>query len=305
MSNEATDFKANVARVESARTWIRVARVHQWVKNALVFVPILTAHRFDLPALADGILAFCAFSLAASAIYIINDIVDVEADRAHPTKKNRPIAAGTVPIASAAIAAPVLILSALVMASLVTIQFAGLLVGYIVLSSSYSLVLKRKMLVDVITLATLYTLRVASGAAAVSVPLSEWLLGFSMFIFMAMALIKRYVELSVLLDADLPDPANRNYLKSDLGIVAALAAAAAFNAVTVFALYISSDTVHQLYRRPNALWVICPILMYWLGRALMMAHRRQMDDDPILFALRDRNSLVALGLIVAIVLYAI
>lgn len=153
------------------------------------------------------------------------------------------------------------------------------------------------MLVDVVALAALYTIRVIGGAAAISVPASEWLLGFSMFIFTSLALIKRYVELAALFDIDLPDPSNRNYRKSDMNIVAALAAAAGFNSVTIFALYISSDAVKQLYHHPKALWLVCPILMYWLGRALMMAHRRLMDDDPVVFALKDRNSLLAFGLI--------
>jgi hypothetical protein len=146
---------------------------------------------------------------------------------------------------------------------------------------------------------------VLGGAAALAVPVSEWLLGFSVLIFTALALIKRYVELTVRLEADLPDPTNRNYRKSDLNVVAALAAGAAFNAVTVFALYISSDTVHHLYRRPDALWLICPILMYWLSRILMLAHRRAIDEDPIVFALEDRNSLIAFGLVAAILLFAI
>jgi 4-hydroxybenzoate polyprenyltransferase len=153
------------------------------------------------------------------------------------------------------------------------------------------------MMVDVLALAALYTIRVVGGAVAIPVRMSEWLLAFSMFIFTALALIKRYVELAARIDKALSDPTNRNYRKSDLDIVAALTAAAGFNAVTVFALYISSDAVRPLYRHAEALWLICPILMYWLGRALMMAHRRLMDDDPIVFALRDRNSYIALGLI--------
>ena len=169
---------------------------------------------------------------------------------------------------------------------------------------SYTFVLKRKMLVDVIALASLYTIRVVAGAVAISVTMSEWLLGFSMFIFTALALVKRYVELTARLDKDLSDPTDRNYRKSDLDIVAALAAAAGFNAVTIFALYISSDAVRPLYRHAEALWLICPILMYWLGRALLMAHRRLKDDDPIVFALRDWNSYVALGLIGLILLGA-
>ena len=157
----------------------------------------------------------------------------------------------------------------------------------------------------IVVLASLYTIRVIGGAAAISVPVSEWLLMFSMFIFMSLALMKRYVELAARIDNDLPDPSNRNYRKSDLGIVAALAAAAGFNAVTIFALYVSSDRVvlHE-YRHPQALWLVCPILIYWLSRTLLMAHRRQVDDDPIVFAMRDRNSLLAVAIIVVILLAA-
>jgi 4-hydroxybenzoate polyprenyltransferase len=161
------------------------------------------------------------------------------------------------------------------------------------------------MVLDVIVLASLYTLRVISGAVAISTALpSEWLLGFSMFFFTSMALIKRYVDLAVRVDGGLPDPTNRNYRKSDLGTVGALAAASGLNAVTIFALYISSETVHRLYRHPHALWLVCPVLMYWIARALILADRRLMDDDPIIFALKDRNSLLAFGLIGLIMIAA-
>jgi 4-hydroxybenzoate polyprenyltransferase len=209
-----------------------------------------------------------------------------------------------VPVIEALIIAALLPVIALVGAFVVSPWLLAVLLGYLLLATAYSFVLKRKMMIDVVTLALLYTIRVIGGAAAISVPLSEWLMGFSMFIFTNLALIKRYVELASRLDAGLPDPSNRNYRKTDLEIIAALAAASGFNAVTVFALYISSDTVRQLYRHPIALWLICPILMYWLGRALMMAHRRLIDDDPILFALKDWNSLAALCLIGAILIGA-
>jgi 4-hydroxybenzoate polyprenyltransferase len=292
-------------RTSPLRAWARLLRVHQWAKNALVFVPLATAHRFDLPAFGAAIAAFLAFSLAASAIYIVNDLVDVEADRKHPTKKNRPLAAGTLPVAAALYAAGCLVMAAIALASFVTTEFVEVLTFYLVLTTAYSFYLKRKMLADVIALAILYTTRVVAGAAAVAVPLSAWLLVFSIFIFTTLALTKRYVELAARIDADLPDPSNRDYRKSDLAVVAALAAGAAFNAVTVFALYISSDAVHHLYRRPDALWLICPILMYWLSRILMLAHRRALDDDPVLFALKDLNSLVAFGLIAEILALAI
>jgi 4-hydroxybenzoate polyprenyltransferase len=262
-----------------------------------VFVPLVTAQRFDLLALREALGAFFAFSLTASAMYVLNDLVDLEADRKHPTKRRRPLAAGTVSITMAVFLIPALLATGFVAAMAITPSLAAVLLAYVVLTTAYTFALKRKMLADVIALASLYTIRVVAGAVAISVTMSEWLLGFSMFIFTALALVKRYVELIARLDKDLSDPANRNYRKSDLDIVAALAAAAGFNAVTIFALYISSDAVRPLYRHAEALWLICPILMYWLGRALLMAHRRLMDDDPIVFALRDWNSYVALGLI--------
>jgi 4-hydroxybenzoate polyprenyltransferase len=235
----------------------------------------------------------------------LNDLVDIDSDRKHPSKKRRPLAAGMVSIQHAMVLAPLLVAVSLILALMIAPNFAAVLFGYLILTTAYTFILKRKMMVDVVVLASLYTIRVIGGAAAITVPISEWLLGFSMFIFVALALIKRYIELAARLDADLPDPSNRNYRKSDLDIVAALAAAAGFNAVTVFALYISSETVHTLYRNHTMLWLICPIMMYWLSRALMLAHRRLMDDDPIVFALRDWNSLVAAVLIGAIIISAI
>jgi 4-hydroxybenzoate polyprenyltransferase len=284
--------------------WLKLLRVHQWSKNALVLVPLLTSQHFDLVSIYKEIGAFFAFSLAASSVYILNDLVDLDADRKHSSKKERPLAAGTVPILDAAAVTPILMMVALLGALSIAPLFGAVLATYLVLTTAYTFVLKRKMLVDVIVLAALYTIRVIGGAAAISVPVSEWLLAFSMFIFTSIALIKRYAELAARLDADMPDLTTRNYRNSDLNIVAALAAASGFNAVTVFALYISSDTVRHLYRHPQLLWLVCPILMYWVGRALLMAHRRLMNDDPILFVLRDWNSLIAIGLIGAILIAA-
>jgi 4-hydroxybenzoate polyprenyltransferase/phosphoserine phosphatase len=299
---------ADVAIVESsggvAKAWIKLLRVHQWIKNALVFVPLLTAHKFEIAAFVAAIGAFFAFSFAASAVYLLNDLVDLEADRKHPSKKRRPLAAGTLPVQAALPVIVLLVLMAFATALMVAPLFAGVLLAYLALTTAYTFFLKRKMLVDIVALALLYTIRVIGGAAAISVPVSEWLLAFSMFIFTSLALMKRYVELAARVDADLPDPSNRNYRNSELDIVATLAAAAGFNAVTVFALYISSDTVRQLYHHPNALWLVCPILMYWLARALIMAHRRLIDDDPIVFALKDRNSLFAFALVAAIMVVA-
>jgi 4-hydroxybenzoate polyprenyltransferase/phosphoserine phosphatase len=283
---------------------LKLMRIHQWAKNALVFVPVLTSHQFGIVSVVKSVGAFVAFCLASSAVYILNDLVDLYADRKHPTKKLRPLASGRI---SALVALPVaflLMLTAAAVAIVVNPYFAMVVGIYVTLTTAYTFALKRKMLVDIIVLAGLYTLRVIAGGAAISVPISEWLLGFSMFIFMSLALIKRYVELASCVDLKLPDPSNRNYRKSDLDIVAGLAAASGFNAVTLFSLYVSSNAVKSLYPHPQLLWLVCPILMYWIARALMMAHRRMMDDDPIIFALKDRNSLLAAVAVVGIVLMA-
>jgi 4-hydroxybenzoate polyprenyltransferase/phosphoserine phosphatase len=305
-SLKAIDPNALVLESQSGswRAWVKLLRVHQWAKNALVFVPIFAAHRFDFGSMAQAVTAAIAFSLAASTIYILNDLVDLDADRGHRSKRLRPLAAGVVSVWQAMIVAPVLLVAALAIGLLVSTTFVAVLLGYLALTTAYTFYLKRKMMVDVVTLASLYTLRVIGGAVAIGAVPSEWILAFSMFIFTSMALIKRYVELAAKVDGGLADPTNRNYRKSDLQVLGALAAASGFNAVTVFALYISSDTVHGLYRHPSALWLICPILLYWVGRALMMAERRLMDDDPIVFALKDWNSLLSFALIGVIMIAA-
>ncbi|SFH14512.1 UbiA family prenyltransferase [Methylobacterium gossipiicola] len=288
-----------------ARIWAKLLRVHQYAKNALVFVPPLMAHRFDGAAFLAAFLAFVAFSLCASSVYLLNDLIDLEADRAHPTKRDRALASGRVPLVQAMLAAPLLFVASLGVGLAVSWAFAGVLLGYFALTTAYSFVLKRKMLVDVVTLAALYTIRVVGGGVAVGVVLSDWLLAFSLFMFISLALIKRYTELTDRLHRGLPSPANRDYDVSDLPIVASLAAAAGYNAVVVLALYLSSEAVTQLYSRPKLLWCVGPVILYWISRALLMAHRRTMHDDPVVFALRDRVSLVSAALIGALVLAAI
>ncbi|PNG26271.1 hypothetical protein CR492_09110 [Methylocella silvestris] len=287
------------------KSWIKLIRVHQYAKNGLVFLPLLAAHKFDLLSLYHCVLAAIAFSLCASSVYIFNDLVDLSADRGHPSKRRRPLASGAIPIMRGVIAMPVLFLASIVVAALVSWQFLGVLLFYFAVTNAYTCWLKTKMLIDVVALAALYSLRVIGGAVAINVTASEWLIGFSMFIFASLALIKRYIELAVRLDKELPDPSNRNYKLGDMPIVASLAAASGFNAVTVFALYISSDTVHSLYRHPQFLWLVCPILMYWISRMVMLAHRRLVHDDPIVFALKDRVSYAAGAAIALVVLAAI
>ena len=276
--------------------WVRLLRPHQWAKNALIGLPLLTAHAFTFGAAVQCLLAFIAFSLCASSVYVVNDLIDIQADRGHPTKSRRPFANGTVPIREGALLAPVLLLASIATASLVGGAFLLVLAGYYATTTAYTFFLKRKTMIDVVTLAGLYTVRVIGGAVAIGAAMSEWLLAFSMFIFLALALIKRHSEMAIRLDAGLPDPSNRDYRASDLPLLISLASAAGYSAVIVFALYLSSPAVHALYRHPKVLWLDLPLLIYWISRAITMSHRRTMHDDPVVFALRDRVSLGTVAL---------
>ncbi|GEO16336.1 UbiA family prenyltransferase [Microvirga aerophila] len=288
----------------SWRTWAKALRVHQYAKNLLVFVPLVTAHEFAAASLLMAGLAFMAFSACASAVYILNDLIDLRADRAHPTKRHRPFARGQIPLATGLKVVPGLLLVSGGLASLVSVEFTAVLMAYFSLTTAYSLYLKRKIMIDVVVLAMLYTVRVVAGAVSIEVQVSEWLFAFALLMFTSLALIKRYVELSTRLDQGLPNPLNRDYKIGDLNIVAALAAAAGMNAITVLALYVSSPKVASLYTHPALLWLLCPVLVYWLGRALLLAHRRLMDDDPIVFAIRDRNSWAAAAISAACIVAA-
>ncbi len=305
LSEGSSDVIILSRRPPKLMSWLKAFRLHQWVKNVLIFVPVLTSHSFRIESLLLAFSAFLAFSLCASAVYLLNDLTDLRSDRAHPTKKMRPFAMGSIPLAGGFVAIPLLLGLATLIGFAVSPQFLSVLAVYFALTTAYSLVLKRKMLVDVIALAILYTLRIVAGAVAIGVDLSHWLAMFSFFFFTGLALIKRHTELSTRQHAGLPNPSNRDYAIEDLPIIGALAAAAGLNAVTIFALYISSDAVAALYRRPEALWLIAPLLLYWFARCLILTHRRMMDDDPVVFALHDRVSLLTLGAIVAIVLVAI
>jgi 4-hydroxybenzoate polyprenyltransferase/phosphoserine phosphatase len=294
-----------VSATPNWRDWLKLVRVHQYAKNTLVFLPLLTAHAFSVNSIVLACLAALAFSVCASGVYIINDMSDLSADRAHPTKKCRPLAAGVISLRSALIAAAFMFVLAAAIAITISRHFAIVLFGYLALTTVYSVWLKRKLIVDVVVLAMLYIARIIGGAVAIEVNISEWLLAFSLLVFTCLALIKRYIELATLRDANLSAPSKRNYWLGDMDIIAALAAAAGFNAITVFCLYISSDTVRHLYRYPQVLWLITPVLMYWLCRLLVMAHRSQVHEDPIVFAFHDRISLLTTVTIIAIVLIAI
>jgi 4-hydroxybenzoate polyprenyltransferase len=272
------------------RTAIEALRPHQWSKNVLVFLPMLAAH--DASALPAALAAFVAFCLTASSVYLLNDLVDLQADRAHPRKRRRPFAAGRLPIAFGLVAAPALLLLAAAVALIWTPPaFLGALAVYYLGTFAYSFWLKRKALVDVLTLAGLYTARIIGGAAATGLSLSPWMLGFSLFLFLALAAVKRQAELAQ--QAEGAKTAGRGYQTSDLPLLREMALASGFAAVMVFALYINSEAVTSLYARPELLWLICPLLLYWIGRMVLMTHRGYMDDDPIVFAAKDWPSRLA------------
>ena len=278
--------------------WIRALRPHQWLKNALVFVPMLAAHQLTGPTLAQSLLAFVVFSLVASSVYLLNDLLDLSADRAHPRKRLRPLAAGALPLLHGTLMAPALLLAGLVLALPLGTDFVLVMAAYYIATLAYSLSLKRKLIIDICLLAGLYTLRIAAGAAATGIDLSVWLLAFSIFFFFSLAAVKRQAELVDGAETGTTHAHGRGYAVADMPVVSSMAIASGYLSVLVMALYIYSPEVRTLYVRPEALWGICLVLLYWISRMVMMTHRGHMHDDPIVFALRDRVSLICLGLIV-------
>lgn len=282
---------------------VKAMRPHQWLKNILVFLPMVAAH--DTTHFGQAIAAFIAFCLLASSVYLFNDLVDLQADREHPRKRFRPFAAGDVPVMTGVALGAGLFLAAIVVAVLFTPPvFLAVLAFYYVATFLYSLWLKRKLIVDVLTLAGLYTLRIVAGAAATSVFLSPWMLGFSMFLFLSLAAVKRQAELMDQLRDGREKTAGRAYLTEDLPVLRGMALSAGYAAVMVFALYINTADVSVLYKLPDALWLICPLLLYWISRMVMMTHRGYMNDDPIVYTVRDRPSLLVILLCFAVVVMA-
>ena len=285
--------------------YIAALRVHQWLKNLLIFVPALAAHQVGPGAILALLAAFLSFSLCASSAYLVNDLIDLRSDRDHPSKRDRPLASGAVPLVHGVLLVPVLLLAATALAAFLPIEFIAILAAYYALTLAYSLWLKRKMTIDVLVLACLYGMRLMAGGAAVAVPLSPWLGAFSIFLFLSLAIVKRCTELVDRIENGKGDPTGRGYQLRDLPILEAMAAAGGYVAVMVFALYINSPAVVALYGSPDRLWLICVFLIYWISRILVLTHRGEMHDDPIVFAATDRWSLVSAALIGAIVLASI
>lgn len=290
----------------SLKLWIKAARLYQWVKNLLIFVPALLAHAITQPTvLLHAVLAFIAFGLCASSVYLINDLLDLPADRRHKRKRFRPFASGALPARSGALVSAALLITAAVIAALTNIYFCVVLAAYYIVTWAYSLRLKRAALIDVMTLAGLYTIRIIAGSAAVLIAPSFWLLAFSIFLFLSLGIVKRYAELEDARQVGKAGGHGRGYGTEDLPLLMNLGTAAGYCAIVVMALYINSADSQALYKHAKPLWLICPLMLFWISRVWLLTTRGKMHDDPVIFALRDRASLLLFVVIGAIVALAI
>jgi len=278
-------------------------RPHQWLKNLLVFVPVLAAHRLQAAPLLGALLGFLAMCLTASALYLVNDLIDLGRDRAHHTKRRRPLASGRVPLQEALIMVPVLLIGAMVASTALPRLSLAALAAYAAASLTYSLVLKRLLMLDVVMLACLYGSRLVLGSVAAGVTLTAWLAAFSLFLFFSLAVVKRMAELAQ--KRETGTIAGRAYQSGDEPLLGGLAAASGMTSILVFALYINSEAVRALYRYPSHLWFVCVVLLYWIGRTLMLAHRGKIHSDPLIFAATDKISVASILVAVLIVSSAV
>lgn len=280
----------------SWRTIVKMLRAHQWLKNTLIAVPVVLAHEyFDADMLLACLLAFVSFSAMASAVYILNDFFDLALDRRHATKRNRPFASGLLTMRFGLGAVAVLLMIGTIAAAFLPPLFWGALVAYLIGTTAYSLSVKRMLLIDVLALAALYTTRILAGAAATGTDVSFWLLAFSIFFFLSLALVKRYVELR---STPLPAKeriAGRGYRTEDQDIIAQAGMGAAFSAALVLALYIDSEAVRELYPHPWMVWPLAPIVLYLTMRVWILARRDEMHDDPVVFIVSDWRSQLVIG----------
>lgn len=275
-------------------TWLRVIRAHQWLKNLLLFMPIIAAHQLsDASTWGSLIIAFFAFSFCASSVYITNDLFDLESDRLHPRKRFRPFASGIIPAWQGVLLMPVLLAASVLLALIVGTAFLAWLALYFFLTCAYSFGLKRLVLVDCLTLAMLYTLRIIAGAAAANMDLSFWLLAEAVFLFLSLAFVKRYAELSMQSQNGEDKAHGRGYYISDAPLIQALGITSGYVAVLVLALYLNSEEVLLLYSSPALVWAAVPFMLFWISWMWMQANRGHMHDDPLVFAVKDKASLLA------------
>lgn len=296
---KAVNAAGKVTRVFEDRkrgiaVYLRALRVHQWLKNLLLFVPLLTAQVWGDPqAVGAALVAFAAFSLCASATYVCNDLLDLRADRTHPRKRLRPLAAGDISVLVAGVLIAVTLLCGIALATALPARFGWMLLAYIVVTLGYSLRIKNYVVMDVICLGGLYTLRILAGAAAIGVAVSSWLLAFSMFVFFSLALVKRCSELVSLQSTKAQAKmSGRDYHVSDYPMLTAMGVASGYVAVLILALFVDSPAVAARYPRPELLWLLCPAMLYWVSRLWIKTARGEVDDDPIVYSMKDSASWV-------------
>lgn len=275
-------------------SWLKMLRAHQWLKNLLLFIPLIAAHELHrTEALVSLILAFMAFSLCASSVYIMNDLLDLESDRLHPRKRRRPFAAGVIDAWQGVVMAPVLLIFSVALAAAVGTTFMLWLGVYFLLTCAYSFGMKRLMLIDCLTLATLYTLRIVAGAAASENVVTFWLLAESIFLFLSLAFLKRYAELKLQAQSGSRNAHGRGYVISDAPLIRTLGISSGYIAVLVLALYFNSDAIMTAYLLPQLVWLVLPFLLFWISWMWVQADRGRMHDDPLVFAVQDKVSLLA------------
>ena len=288
----------------SLKKFFKMIRTYQWVKNFLIFLPLILAHKFlDVNLLLKALVAFFSFSFLASSVYIINDIMDVESDRIHPSKKNRPIASGAVKISSALKVAFILMPLSFIISIFLGKEFLFVLLTYFITTSCYSFYLKKIMLVDILILSLLYTVRIFAGGVALNIYLSPWLFMFSLFFFFSLACAKRYSELYAVRNNLQDEIKGRGYQAQDLEQIQIFGSSSGYIAILIFALYIQSDISMKLYKTPSFFWALCPIMLYWISRVWLLSHRGQMTQDPIIFALKDKVSYIVL--ILSIIIFGV
>jgi 4-hydroxybenzoate polyprenyltransferase len=271
--------------------FLKAIRLHQWAKNVLLILPLLLSHNVNLHTIVPALAAFLCFSFIASANYLVNDLLDIESDRHHLKKRFRPFAAGDLSVSGGLAIVLVLIAASCALLPQLPAVFGLWLLVYAVTTSSYSFRLKRIPLVDVLVLSGLYTLRMLAGGAATGTEISPWLSSLSIFLFLSLAMVKRFSELTNLRDRGITNSLGRGYMVGDLEQIRAFGTASAYAAVVVFSLYISRPDVYALYRHPGRLWLIVPLMLYWLSRVWLLASRGELDEDPVVFAIRDRVSI--------------
>jgi len=296
-----------ISEPTTARVYLKALRPHQWMKNILIFLPMLAAHAITASNIAASAFGFVSFCLIASSAYVVNDLLDLDADRQHPRKRTRPFASGRIPIAHATWMAAGLLSGGFGIAAALGGTVLLVMIGYYALTTAYSLWLKRRMVVDICVLTGLYTIRIIAGGAATGLPLSVWLLAFSIFLFFALAAVKRQAELVDMAQRRELTAKGRGYHTDDLPIISMMALAAGYVAVLVSALYVNAPTTVAAYGLPEALWGICCVLLYWISRTVMLAHRGLMHDDPVVYAAKDRISqisfLIILGFVIAALVF--